>query len=645
MVGSVAIGLVLTHRASGVLNLAHAAMGMYVAVAFYELRATGELILPVLGLPSRLSVVRAPTVATALGVCMVLAAVLGGVIYLLIIRPLRHAPPLSALVASLGLLVYLMEIARLRIGAQGATGLVIDGILPDGLVNIGGVLVGADRLWLAGIGLGSALLLAGLYRFTRFGRQTRALADNERGAVLLGISPIRVGVVNWALAAMVAGLLMVLAAPATRLDVSASSLLIVPALAAALVARLRSFAGAALAGLGIGMVQSELMNVQVEWTWLPDVGIQQGVPLLVILAALAFWGDDLPQRGAVFSPRLPRVAGVEVRPWRPLALLATVGVMVMMLGSEWRLAVVISACVAVIALSVVVVTGLVGQVSFAPYAFAGIGAFTVIRLDPMPFPIAPLLGGIVAVAVGLIMGLLAVRVRGSQLAVATLAGSLAIEELVFRWSWFSGGDLGARMPRPSLFGLDLGIGAVGAAYPRRAFVVTTLVVLALCLLMVLGIRQGVVGRRWRAVRDNERAASAVGIDVAGVKLTAFAVSAMLAGIGGALLGYQRQMVTGRSFALFDSLMVVAITYLAGIAAPSGALLAGALASGGLLTVALARLGDTGAANQFAVSGLTLMVVAVRLPAGVLGSMTRSGRTFRDRTQRPPGQTGSRALVG
>ena len=640
-----AVGLVLTHRASGVLNLAHAAMGMYVAVAFYELRATGELILPILGLPARLPIVRAPTVATALAVCMVLAAVLGGVIYLAIIRPLRHAPPLSALVASLGLLVYLMEIARLRIGSQGATGLAIDGILPDGLVKIGGALVGTDRLWLAGITLGSALLLAGLYRFTRFGRETRALADNERGAVLLGISPIWVGAVNWVLASVVAGLLMVLAAPATRLDVGASSLLVVPALAAALVAHLRSFVGAALAGLGIGMVQSELMNVQVEWAWLPDVGIQQGVPLLVILAVLAFWGDVLPQRGVVLSPRLPRSAGVDVGAWRPMALLAAAGIAVMVLDSEWRLAVAISACVAVIALSVVVVTGLVGQVSFAPYAFAGIAAFTVIRLDYVPFPIAPLVGGIVAVAVGVVVGLLAVRVRGSQLAVATLAGSIAIEELIFRWSWFSGGDLGARMPRPSLFGLDLGIGAVGSAYPRRAFVVTTLVVLALCLLMTLGISRGVVGRRWRAVRDNERAASAAGIDVAGVKLTAFAVSALLAGIGGVLLGYQRQIVTGSSFALFDSLMVVAVVYLAGIATPAGALLAGALASGGVLTVALARMGDSGAANQLAVSGLLLMVVVVWLPTGVFGSVAHVGRAVRGRSRWPSGPTRSGTFVG
>ena len=597
-------------------------MGMYTAVAYYELRSSGELILPVLGLPGRLPVVTDPTVATALGVCLILSATLGAVIYLLVVRPLRHAPPLSGLVASLGLLVYLMEIVRLRVGAQGATGLIIDGILPDGLVSVGGVRVGEDRLWLAGIVVALALLLAGLYRFTRFGHQTRALADNERGAVLLGISAVRIGIVNWVLASLIAGLLMILAGPATRLDVTASSLLVIPALAAALVAGLRSFVGAALAGLAIGMVQSELMNVQVDWAWLPDVGIQQGVPLIVILLVLAFGGDVFPQRGTGIASWLPLPAGLGGARWRPMAALVAVGIGTMILSSEWRLAVTVSACVAIIALSVVVITGLVGQVSFAPYAFAGIAAFTVIRLGQVPFPIAPLLGGLAAVAVGVVVGLLAVRVRGSQLAVATLAGSLAVEELVFRWSWFSGGDLGARMPRPSLFGADMGIGAVGAAYPRRAFVLTTLVVLALCLLAVLGIGRGIVGGRWLAVRGNERAASSLGIDVAGVKLAAFSVSALLAGIGGAFLGYQRQIVTARSFALFDSLMVVAIVYLAGIAAPSGALLAGVLASGGLLTVALGRLGESGAANQLAVSGLALMVMAVRLPSGVFGSLTR-----------------------
>ena len=216
VIGSIAIGLVLTHRASGILNLAHAAMGMYIAVAFYELRSTGDLILPILGLPDRLPIISAPTVATALITCMILAAAMGVIIYFFIVRPLRNSPPLSALVASLGLLIYLMEIARLRIGAQGATGLVINGILPEGLIQIGDIRINQDRIWMVAVTFVLALILAVTYRYTKFGRETRAVAENERGAYLLGISSKKIGAINWILASMSCGFLMILAGPATR---------------------------------------------------------------------------------------------------------------------------------------------------------------------------------------------------------------------------------------------------------------------------------------------------------------------------------------------------------------------------------------------------------------------------------------------
>ena len=389
VIGSVAIGLVLTHRASGILNLAHAAMGMYIAVAFYELRSTGDLILPILGLPDRLPIVPRPTVMTAMVACMVLAAVMGGLIFFFVVRPLRNSPPLSALVASLGLLIYLMEIVRLRIGSQGATGLVIDGILPSGLIQIGETRINQDRIWLVLVTFSLSLIFAAIYKFTKFGRESRAVAENERGASLLGISSKKVGLINWVLASMIAGFLMILAGPATRLDVNASSFLIVPALAAALLARLNSFLMAAFAGLCIGMFQSELMNIQVEWSWLPDVGIQQGVPLLIILVVLAFWGDNLPLRGTDSSTYLPRVADLKKIPLKPFALIFIAGVVTLFSGSEWRLAIAVSGCVAIIACSVVALTGFVGQLSLSTYAFAGIAAFMTARLDVLPFPLAP----------------------------------------------------------------------------------------------------------------------------------------------------------------------------------------------------------------------------------------------------------------
>ncbi len=625
VIGSVAIGLVLTHRASGILNLAHAAMGMYIAVAFYELRSTGDLILPILGLPDRLPIVPKPTVATAMVACLVLAAVMGGLIFFFVVRPLRNSPPLSALVASLGLLIYLMEIVRLRIGSQGATGLVIDGILPNSLIQIGETRLNQDRIWLVAITFALALFFATIYRFTKFGRESRAVAENERGASLLGISSKKIGLTNWVLASMVAGFLMILAGPATRLDVNASSFLIVPALAAALLAKLNSFLMAAFAGLCIGMLQSELMNIQVEWSWLPDVGIQQGVPLLIILIVLAVWGETLPLRGTESSTYLPRVSDLKKLPYKPFLIIIAAGVVTLFSGSEWRLAIAVSGCVAIIACSVVTLTGFVGQLSLSTYAFAGIAAFMTARLDILPFPVAPILAALFAVLVGIAVGLLAVRVRGLQLAVATLASSVAIEELLFRWPWLTGGDFGTRMPVPSLFGLDMSISAKGADYPRHSFVILVLATLVLCLILLFSVRNGITGRQWLAVRGNERAASSIGINVARAKLTAFGLSAFIAGVGGSLIAYQRQIVSARSFGLFDSMIVIAIVYLAGIVTPSGAVLAGVLASGGVLTVLLGQFSDSGSANQMAFSGLLLLFAAIRLPRGMLGIEIKKNR--------------------
>ena len=512
-----------------------------------------------------------------------------------------------------------MEIARLRIGAQGATGLVIDGILPEGLIKIGDTRINQDRIWMVVVTLILALFLAIIYRYTKFGRESRAVAENERGAYLLGISSKRIGAINWILASMSCGFLMILAGPATRLDVNAASFLIVPALAAALLARLTSFLIAAFAGLWIGMLQSELMNIQVEWSWLPDIGIQQGVPLLIILFVLAFWGETLPLRGTEFVANLPKVSDAKSIPIQPFFFLIAAVVATFLAGSEWRLAIAVSGCVAIISSSVVVITGFVGQVSLATYAFAGIAAFMTVRLDILPFPLAPLIASIFAVVVGVSVGLIAVRVRGLQLAVATLAASVAIEELLFRWSWLTGGDFGTRMSTPSIFGFDLGISAVGTDYPRRSFVLLVIATLALCLFLLFSVRSGITGRRWLAVRANERAASSVGINVARAKLTAFGLSAFLAGVGGALIGYQRQIISARSFGLFDSMIVIAIVYLAGISIPSGALLAGVLASGGVLTVFLGQISDSGSANQMTFSGLLLLFAAIRLPSGILGS--------------------------
>ena len=166
----------LAHRASGVVNFAHAAMGMYVAFAFFELRATGDLVLPILGLPARVHLLPRPTVATALFIALILGAALGLIVYVLIFRPLRRAPALARVVASLGLFLYLQQMVQLRFAVTGAAVQTHRQVLSEAPVHLLGTTVTTNRLILAGLVNVVTCVRGVIYRVTRCGPATRAAA-------------------------------------------------------------------------------------------------------------------------------------------------------------------------------------------------------------------------------------------------------------------------------------------------------------------------------------------------------------------------------------------------------------------------------------------------------------------------------------
>lgn len=643
IIAALSLGVVLEHRASGVVNFAHAAMGMYVAFVYFELRSTGDVVLPILGLPARLHIGDAPTVAIALIVAAIVAAFLGLLVFALVFRPLRHAPPLARVVASIGLLLYLQEVAKLRF-QQGAAVLALESLLPSGGVDVFGVAVQRDRLWLAAMAVATAALLWALYRFTRFGLVTRAAAENERGALLLGLRTTAVGALNWVLAAVLAGAAMILAAPISGLNPISASLLIVPALAAAMVGGFGSFALAAAAGLGIGMVQSVVLKVVVDVqppSWLSGAGLQLAVPFLVVVAVMILRGRSLPDRGSASALRFPTSPEPRRLLFWTVAGLTVGTIALLALDSAWRQGIITTTIAAVVCLSIVVLTGYVGQISLAPMAFAGVAGFAVAKFQGdlgVPFPLAPALAVAVAVAVGVLTGLPSVRVRGLNLAIATLAAAVAIEELVFRSSAFVGTSGAARVPEPSLFGIDFGIAARGAGNFRPVFGIVVLVVLVGVAAVVANLRRSQTGMRWLAVRTNERAAAAVGVDVTRAKLGAFAFASLLASLGGVMLAYRYQTLSVETFTVFASLSLIALSYLGGIASVTGAVIASLLVPGGVLTVVLERSGTGGTEYQLAISGVALVVLAVVYPSGISGALGRF------RQQRPSDDLPARVVA-
>lgn len=635
------VGLVVSYRGSGVLNFAHGAMAMWPAYCFNEMRTAGTYPLPIPGLPDRIDFGAKVQFSSALLIAVLTGTALGVLIHLAVFRPLRHAPELARVVASVGILVALLGLVGQRFVTQQVNPAKI---LPaEAWTVYGDLTVPRDGPWLALVAVVLAGLLAAGYRWTKIGLAVRAARENDKGAILLGFSADRLGAVSWVVAGTLAGLTGVLGTPLTGLNPTVLTFTyLVPALGAALVGRFSSVLTTVATGLAIGVVQSMYTKIQGDVSWLPEIGVREGIPFLVIIVAIVLVGRRLPGRGGVEAGRLPAVPSSIVTPLRVVVPFAVAVAAALFLDAGWRLALVTSAIAAMLALSLVVLTGFVGQTSLAQMTLAGVAGFALSRLADeagIPFPLAPILAAGVSTLFGVVVGLPALRVRGVNLALVTLAGGVAITEFVFKNPDYTGATPeqgGASVPSPKLAGWDLGLTRPGELF-RAEFVVLTLVVLTALSLAVANLRRGATGRRFLAVRSNERAAAAVGIDPALTKLGAFALSSFIAGVGGAMIAYRFGTISDASYGIVASLTVLAFAYLGGITTVSGALVAGAVSSSGLAFYGLDQLSSSAGQWETFIGGALLVVMAVTYPEGIAGAViARWRRRAGARSPRPAG---------
>lgn len=659
LIAAIALGVVLTYRGSGVVNFANGVVTVFVAYWYYGLRMEGKFYIPplpnplviieipvnwfrdqgnYLDLPNWPTVIDLPgerlTTASALIISLIVAFLLGLFLHFVIFKPLRNAPVLAKVVTTVGLFVVLQEFIRIRFGEQTKTGVQFP--LPKGKIDLPGQLpiVPRNQLLLVVVVVVVAVGLWALFKFSRFGLATRAAAENEKGAIVLGFSPDFLAGANWVLSTLIAGLLGILASPITNLDTVTLPLLIVPALGAALLANFTSFGVTVAAGIGIAMLQG-WVQYQGAQDWfpkgvLPTAGLTQALPFFVIVVAMFLRGKSLPVRGAVSVGKMPFAQAPKHV--LPLTLFASAFVLVLLFGLsyDWRQSVINSLVAIVIALSLVVLVGFVGQISLAQMAIAGTAGFFMSKyFSSLPFPIAPVVGAIVAAAFGMIIAVPALRLRGVNLAVITLSAAVAIEQLVFKNKSFAG-SLGALPVKPpSIGGKNFGpnntdlkvLGLKGRddIPPNVWFGVICLVFVIVLCLMVVNVRRSNTGRQFLAVRSNERAAAAAGIDVARTKILAFGLAAFIAGLGGTLSGYRFGSVTPTYFGAFASLTFLSFAYLGGIASVSGAVIAGFLAPNGINFNFLENILHIDQGYATLIGGIGLIATAIFNPEGVAGA--------------------------
>jgi branched-chain amino acid transport system permease protein len=616
LIAGIALAVVLTYRGSGIINLSTGAIAMLGGYAFWAFNS-GKLAT----LPTWFAVLLA----------LVFVLVVGALTEFAVYRPLRNSAPLAKLVASLGVLLIAQASMLL---AFGVTAQPANSILPQNIVHVLGAVVPVDRFILTGLVIVAAAVLGAVYKWTRFGLATRAVSENEGAAMLGGLSPNVISLTNTLLASLIAGLLGILAASITSLDPSTLPLQIIPALAAALIAGFTSFGIAVAASMGIGILYSLLEYFSAQ-SWFPQSGgvslpgVSDLLVFLIIIGVLFWRGARIPGRGALVERRLPEAPRPRHLLRTGLICLVAGAVLLVIFPFDFREALINTLIGALMALSLVVVVGFVGQISVVQLALAGAAGFTISHMAVnfgITFPVAALAGIAVAVVIGLITAVSAVRVRGVSLAVATLAGAVAIENFGFVNSTWGGGLAGSPVPEPTWFGLDLGPNApfrgIDNNQPSPVFGWVALIcVVALCI-AVGYIRRGKLGQRMLAVRSNERAAAAAAINPRTVKLYAFGVAAFIAGVAGALYAYNFGSVSADRFDAITALSLIAFAYAGGITLISGAVFAGLISAQALIPYALDKwFGLNG--NWFLLfGGVILIFTLLQNPEGVAGDFYR-----------------------
>lgn len=620
-----ASGLVVTYTTSGIFNFAHGALGMLAAFCYWQLRVGW-------GWPAPVALV----VVLAVG-----APVTGALIERIIMRGLAEVSEVVKLVVSVALLFGVYQLAL--IGFPADVGRKLPGFFDGHTIGLGFYDLSWHEATILVAAAATAVGLRLVLFTTRRGIAMRAVVDDRSLVRLDGGGPEKIAMTSWALGTTLAALAgILLAGSQGALGHVPLTLLVINAYGAAMFGRLRSLTATFLGAMALGLAQSYAIGYLDLGTPVRSVlghtfsaplsltGVRPAIPIVTLFLVLLFLPSIRLRAGAQVRSR--KVApSPDPRRW----LVTTVG----LAAAAFLYATVCSPlltfqlgqglALAIVMLSMVPLTGYAGQISLAPMAFAGIGAVAMGHWGPHGEPLALLAATGVTALAGALVALPAIRLRGLYLALATAAFAVLMDQLVFNQNLIlPNGSLD--VVRPRLFGLDF--------VDDRSYLVFLAVVFGLLATGVVWLRRGRLGRRLLALESSETAAATLGMDLARTKLGVFTLSAAIAGLGGALYGGQLGSISPPTFQFLQSLPVVLLAVVGGIAAVGGAL------TGGILYACTFLIVPGVAPWTTDILALTPALAGIGLghdPNGVAVQVPAEGRSLLDRIRRRPGDTDTR----
>ncbi len=565
-----AVGLVLTFRATGVFNLAFGAQA-FASALVYDLLQRSD------GLPQWAALV------VAVGL---LAPAIGLSLDRFLYRHIPTASTTAKVVVSLGILIAIPELIPIVFGTSTRTNLGYLWLSPNIVYfHLAQTPITGSDISTLVITVAVVLALMALFRWSTLGLRMRAVVESRRLAQLEGVDASSVAATAWALSSVLAGLAGVLLLPQMgSLDPTQPlefTALLVAGLTAAAVASMSSIPVALVAGIAVGVLETVVQQELPSGSVLAQ-GVVPSLPFVLLVAVL------------LVNPRLrnlerstdPLVA-VDPPPAAPSVTLRDER-LVLPMRWGWRLllvAFVVSSLTwvpdiwvfpfdqglvfSVIFLSITLVTGMGGELSLCQATFAGIGGFTVGQLAQhagLSVLLGAVVGGLVAAAAGAVVALLVSRVSGLLLTLVTLTFALFADNVLFQFSWSGGGLDGVQVPRPAL-------GPVSFA-SDRSFLLLALVVLVACMGLVLLVQRGTTGQYLGALRGSPVGAASIGISRNRSRVTVFTLSAGVAGLGGALYGSVQGPISPNDFQYVVSLAFVVVVVTTGVRTVEGAVQAG-----------------------------------------------------------------------
>ncbi len=570
IVGLQALGLVLTYRSDRIINFAYGSMG-----------GVGGTIAVMLYLGQHWD--WPASVAAGL----VAGALLGALTEILIIRRFANSSRLILTVATIGLAQVLGGIQLKLPEWLGGPSLVggFSTALSHHTMNVGPVLfTGNDLVTVLAVPI--VIVALGWYLLrTDSGIAVRAIADNRERALLLGVPVRRMATIVWTVAGLLATISVILPAPSQGLTIEAAAgpSLLLPALAAAVLAYKESLPIAVFAGIGLGILQ-QLVAWNFTKASAPDVAF-----LVVILLALLVLPRRSGQREGATETSLSVGGKAREIPEQlrrlPEVVAARVGGRIVLLGGAIFLPLAFSASgllilntaviYAVIAVSLVLLTGWAGQVSLGQFAFVGLGGVLVGDLMNhwnLDFFVCLVAAAVAGALLAVLVGLPALRIQGLDLAVTTLALAVAADAFFFNPTNFSS-LIPGNITLPVVwkrFNLDVNTGSALTA--ERTLFFLCLGVLLVVIATVLGLRHTRPGRAMIATRDNPRAAAAMAVPTTRIKLVGFVVAGAIAGIAGGLHATLLGGIGAGAYNPSESLKVFSMVIIGGVDSITGALL-------------------------------------------------------------------------